>query len=220
MTDINKIGAQIESEMENIKKPLFSQTPYFARNSIINAWLYRQWDSYAEGYLKAGHALVDQVVRENGIDQDFLIYPIVFMYRQYLELRLKELLKSGSILLDLPLGKKEAWGHDILLLWKKTRPILERIWPKSEWYDLIEERIAELASADPDSMSFRYPDVPMDGLEPPQNNYINPVHLRDVMIGISHVLEGSSIGIGENLNAKNEMEAEFRHEMNENGASE
>ena len=50
MTDIDQMRKQIESEMENIKKPLFSQTPYFTRNSIINAWLYGQWDAYAEGY--------------------------------------------------------------------------------------------------------------------------------------------------------------------------
>ncbi len=56
------------------------------------------------------------------------------------------------------------------------------------------------------------PDVLMDGLEAPKN-YINPVHVRDVITGIAHLLEGSSTGIGEYLNNKWEMEAEYRHEM-------
>jgi len=53
----------------------------------------------------------------------------------------------------------------------------------------------------------------MRGLEYP-NNYINPIHLRDVMTGISHVLEGSSIGLANIWMPKHEMEAEYR-EMNE-----
>lgn len=213
MKSINEIREQIESEMENIKKPLFSQEAYIADGHVINAWLDRRWDTYAEGYLRAGHALVEQLINTKGVDQDFLIYPIVFVYRQYLELRLKELLRSSSTLFDESFEKKR--DHKLLELWRRTRPLLERVWPESSngWYEQIGYRITELATVDPDSMSTRYPDVPMRGLEYP-NNYINPIHLRDVMTGISHVLEGSSIGIGEYLNAKHEMEAEYR-EMNE-----
>lgn len=212
---LEEMRQQIESEMENMKQPLFSKEPSAVHGHPINAWLGRGWDTYAEGYLLAGHALVDHLLRTKGFDQDFLIYPIVFMYRQYLELRLKELLRSGKALLDQSLGDKEAWGHDILSLWRKVRPLLEQVWPESSregWHHLIEARIAELAATDQKSMAFRYPDVPMAGLEAPKN-YINPVHVRTVMIGISHVLEGSSIGMGEYLNAKNEMEAEYRQEM-------
>lgn len=212
MESFEETRKQIESEMESMKRPLFSQEPYIADDLVINAWLTRDWDAYAEGYLRAGHALVEHLLHTKGFDQDFLIYPIVFLYRQYLELRLKELLRTGKVLLDQSLREKEAWGHDILSLWKSARPLLEQVWPESShegWHDLAEARIAELAAADPDSMAFRYPDVPIRGLEAPKN-YINPVYLRKVMTGMSHLLEGSSIGIGEYLHARHEMEAEYR----------
>ncbi len=215
LDSIEAIQRRIEAEMEKMKEGLFSSKPAFVDGNPVNAWLSGDWDVYAEGYLRGGNALVDCLLSTKGWDQDFLIYPIVFMYRQYLELRLKELLRSGTVLVDLNLGDNEAWGHDILSLWRKVRPLLEQVWPEASnagWHDHMEARISELASADPKSMAFRYPDVPIVGLEAPKN-YVNPIHLRDVVVGISHVLEGFSIGISEYLRNKQEMESEYRHQM-------
>ena len=57
------------------------------------------WWIYATGY-KLGADLLVQYVTETHKNQDRLIYPIVFLYRQYLELRLKELIKNGSTIIE------------------------------------------------------------------------------------------------------------------------
>jgi hypothetical protein len=48
---------------------------------------------YALGYRTAADALIERVA---GMDQDALVYPIVFCYRQYLELLLKSRHRRGS----------------------------------------------------------------------------------------------------------------------------
>jgi hypothetical protein len=52
-----------------------------------------------QGFRLAADLAVEHVVT-TGNDQDSLVYPVVFGYRQYLELRLKGLLRDASRLLD------------------------------------------------------------------------------------------------------------------------
>ena len=53
-----------------------------------------KWEVYAMGYKIATETLVDKVLSEQ-TNQDHLIYPIVFLYRHYIELRLKEIIDTG-----------------------------------------------------------------------------------------------------------------------------
>src|SRR5439155_17966203 len=67
-----------------------------------NAVLNGQRDNlslYAVGYKRAGEMLVEAVVKSRG-DHDSLVFPIAFVYRQYLELRLKQLIRDSKRLLD------------------------------------------------------------------------------------------------------------------------
>src|SRR5947209_3389712 len=56
-----------------------------------------QWSIYAEGYKALADAGVEHAKRW---DMDIVVYPIIFCYRQYLELRLKELIVTAGALLD------------------------------------------------------------------------------------------------------------------------
>ena len=82
-------------------------------NACLN-WLNDPIELYATGYKEAGDRLVEFVLL-NSRDQDFLIYPIVFLYRQYVELRLKEIIKEGLILLEE--GNAFPKHHKIWELW-------------------------------------------------------------------------------------------------------
>src|SRR5207245_1195494 len=57
------------------------------------------WELYASGYKDAADILSERVF-ETRRHADFLIYPITFLYRHYLELRLKEMIVAGQALLD------------------------------------------------------------------------------------------------------------------------
>jgi len=142
------------------------------------------------------------------------VYPIAFLYRQYLELRLKELILIGSALLDK--DTKVPTTHNLVSLWRLARPNIEAVWPGSEtneYLNLVEERLKELCDLDSGSHAFRYPEDTKGEATLTGIMYINLKQLVDVIQGISNVLEGSSTGMGEHLNSKNEMMAEYRAEM-------
>ena len=174
-----------------------------------------QWDSYAWGYKLAADLLVEHVER-TGADQDTLVYPIVFSYRHYLELRLKELIIRGNQLLGICEEFPDI--HDINKLWRLCRRILEKVWPEGPCEDLdtVEERIDQLWEKDPGSIAFRYPTDTAGRPSLPGLRQINIANMSTVMDKISSLLEGLSTGIYENLEAKREgeeMAEDFRQEM-------
>src|SRR4051812_42643352 len=94
-------------------------------NACLN-FMPEPWTGYAEGYKMAGHILVAHVEAKR-FDQDYLVYPIIFNYRQYIELMLKGLTKDARLLLDEPGGA--PLGHVLKDLWNTARPLLLRIAP-------------------------------------------------------------------------------------------
>lgn len=56
--------------------------------------------AYSQGYRKSARIL-SEYVYEKGRHQDFLIYPIVFLYRHHIELILKQLIIQGSDLANI-----------------------------------------------------------------------------------------------------------------------
>ena len=213
---IKEIMGEIEAQIAHIKEPLFTSKAYPDPDWYLNACLHitpENWDTYAEGYRNAGNIIVQHVI-DTHQNQDFLVYPIVFLYRQYLELRLKELLFVSSSLLGKNVSPPTV--HNLLSIWGQVRPNIEEVWSDYQTkshLDAIEDKLKELCSMDPGSYAFRYPEdkkgIPtLAGMQ-----HINLRHLRDVIQGISNVLDGSSMGMGEYLNTKHEMMVEYRAEM-------
>ncbi len=179
---------------------LFKSDIDWWHNACLN-FVYDQWDLYAQGYKLAGDLLVRHV-KDTQADQDTLVFPIVFLYRQYLELALKDLITKGSQLLDSP--EDPPTHHKIDQLWSQCRRILEAIWPDgpSEDLDAVGECIYQFSEKDPSSMAFRYPTAKDGTPSVPGLKHINLRNLSEVMERISSLLEGSSIGIYEYLGAK------------------
>jgi len=184
-----------------------------------NAWLGRtrvvnSWSLYAEGFKRAADQLVEDLLEARAFAPDLLIHPVLFLYRHYLELRLKELIiVSGKLL-----GETYAVPpqHELMTLWVEVRPRLERVWPgvsAKKYHDAIEERLREVCRVDPGSYAFRYP-VDTHGrpsVADPGN--ISLGHLKDEMAGISTILDGSSFGMNEMADFNAEMQAELENEM-------
>ncbi len=209
---IEEIRREIEAQMLRMKESLL--TPKFAPapDSYMNVDIGCDWDIFAMGYKMAGDMLV-QYVKDNDRDQDFLVYPIAFLYRQYLELRLKELIRVSSTLLDKDI--KPPIGHNLISLWRLARPNIEAVWPGFEtrvYLKMVEDRLKELCDLDPGSYAFRYPEDTKGGATLSGIMHINLKQLMDVIQGISNVLDGASTGMGEHLDLKNEM-AEHRAEV-------
>lgn len=148
------------------------------------------WLIYSSAYLEAADRLV-QTLHEHS--SDVLTLPIVFLYRHYVELILKDLVSMGNKKYSKPSTphlEKILNGHKIHLLWQELKPLLQQIYPppdKSEEIEAVETCLLEFSKVDENSMSFRYP---VDKNRQPilENNphlhslaYIDVYHLAEKM---------------------------------------
>lgn len=129
-----------------------------------------QWNAYASGYVWALKGLLNQATTPGMYPTEVHYYPILFMFRQYLEIRLKNLI----INLNSYLGEKEKYEHHNLLnLWKSCHKLVIKFFYdnaedlvedpqiKTDFYndlDMIGKFILDLHSVDPDAQSTRYPE--------------------------------------------------------------
>ena len=189
------------------KLDLFRGAPDWWYNACLN---YGQddWWVYANGYKRAAEVLIEHV-KQTRSDLDSLIYPIVFSYRQYIELGLKQLARNASDLLEEEFSLKRS--HDLDLLWNDARSLLERVeaefMPESDPTDWAphEAIIAEFAKVDPLSMSFRYPEDKKGNKAIPDIIHINVRQLQDLMNTLTELLEGADISLSVLLDQRNEF---------------
>ena len=191
------------------------------------------YDDYAVGYKEAADQLINGI--EAGQSNDaYLAYPVMFLYRHYLELRLKEIViglkEQGSLSADfdrynlwpqLPAYRDyQVRGHRLTFFWKRmlaywfraikagliTGIALEELEPK---YDIIGKRIKELDEIDRASVVFRYP-VDKDGnphrISTP--NLRELIHVKDVVGSIAYHLDRMSELV---YGAKEELKEQYEH---------
>ena len=100
---------------------LLSSANDWYHNACINL-RYFNWDWYATGYKHAGDVLVQHVVDTRNY-RDTLVFPIVLNYRQYLEVRCKEIIMLGKLLAN---EEPEFPNkHNLRLLWDTCRHLIE-----------------------------------------------------------------------------------------------
>jgi hypothetical protein len=154
------------------------------------------WTGYAGGYRKGGRILTQWVV-DQGRDQDYLVYPIVFLYHHHLELSMKELIRKGESLLES--GHDFERNHDLAQQWAHCRRVIEQIYddaPPAE-LDTIGDQIGQLTQLDPFLASFRYP-YERDGKTPslPDDfRRFNLRHFAEQIERIADVLDACCTGI-------------------------
>lgn len=189
---------------------LFSTQEDWWNNACMN-WSSSGWSLYASGYKEAADALVERV-EERSSSQDTFVYPVLFLYRQYLELQLKMMVRTlrhlQGVGLDFPKG------HRIDALWTEADKLLRQAFPDESKVELIEtgRLISEFAKVDPLSTAFRYPVDNEGNPSLPGITYINLRNVRDVMAKIAMLLEGAYTMAYEHLQFKLEMEREYRDE--------
>ncbi|OKH33470.1 hypothetical protein NIES2119_23115 [[Phormidium ambiguum] IAM M-71] len=174
-------------------KGLFISDIDWINNARINC--FHGFDVFAEGYYNGADILVNHVI-ENGTGQDTLVYPIVFLYRQHLELRFKEIIREGWLLLNE--GQDFRITHDLQILWGQVKEVIKKLWPdeeKTQEESLIEHIVDEFSTLDRQSFSFRYPEDtqgnnPLAGLQ-----YIHIRHLSEMMQEAYNFLYGVSAAI-------------------------
>lgn len=89
--------------------------------------------------------------------QDLLIYPILFLARHHLELRLKSILTLANRIEGN--RKKVPMIHDLQKLWNECRPHVCKHSSSEDhkWFDSIDEVLNQITKFDAGADAFRFP---------------------------------------------------------------
>lgn len=147
------------------------------------------------GYRRAVEVLLEYFLRDivgTALDRDYLILPILYLFRHYVELRLKEIIVYGRIILGE--DYQQPWGHELDQLWQDCRPICEGVLGKSysESLDEVGRCVQEIVWLDPNSQNFRYP-RDKHGKPMFEHHLICLKNLYDVVRKIADLLDGISM---------------------------
>ena len=129
------------------------------------------WYPYVAGYKDAADKVINATKDEYF---DSLVYPIMFLYRHYLEIMLKQLLwefRSFHLIIENYHGNMEygtgysekddpILKHDLIKIWKELRKLIEKAWSDEEDLSFlanVELRVREFHAIDQGSFAFRYP---------------------------------------------------------------
>ena len=117
-------------------------------------WL--DWSQYADAYKEGADRLVETLT--GMAYEDRLLCPIIFMYRHYVELKLKELVLALDGLGGTQIPEKDFIKHNLLLFWNYVKTHMNCIKGKADCsiLDSLGSLIKQLSDLDPDSMHFRY----------------------------------------------------------------
>lgn len=172
-------------------------------NACLN-FLNDDWSFYAIGYKDAADILVGYIEEKQRYHYT-LLYPIMFLYRQYLELMLKGLIRKGRRLKDISQPFPQI--HKIDDLWRDCSEILHEISPNDfvEEIRQISRLISEFCKVDSTSTAFRYPEDKKGNPSLPGLPHIDLLNVRDVIEKIAVIFGGADALISEYLSIRADM---------------
>ena len=183
-------------------KLFMSGSQDWINNAVLN-YTYDKFFPYADGYKEGAEKLVIDCIKGDGT-KDILIYPIVFLYRQYIELRLKEII----IGLHYCLGEGNDFPkhHRIDKIWDEMVELYKRLGEDTSGEDFKngQRLIYEFATSDPLSMTFRYP-VDKEGNEHVKQTHINIRNVGEVMSRLGFFIDAISYQIAHYTDIASEM---------------
>jgi hypothetical protein len=140
-----------------------------------------QFSGYILGYKNAADLLVRRMNRVKDISySDTIVYPVIFLYRQYLELQIKYIF---CYFVEKPINEKEKilnkYGHDLLKMWREIKDTLLEDVSDSEKEDIenVEKYIDQYNEFDKTSFKYRYP----------IDKNVNPVNQKTIRINLNHL---------------------------------
>lgn len=190
MSDGSKFESLLDREFRWPRKGdrPFIQSASRQHNALIEPSAHGRLVMMMAGYKRAADLLVE-CGEADRFDRDALVYPIIFNYRQFIELSLKHLIATYGP----AVGIKAIWNkHDLSELWKAFTKLLDGYGCQDveETDPVVAEIIAEFSKVDPASFSYRYPVDTKGNPIPITHEELDLKALADVM----HALEGYFTG--------------------------
>ena len=202
---MSKDGYDLPKHWPRVGDRLFAQNRWTLDAAIATfrgERLYRMKKAF-----KSAADLLIVYTEENAHERDNLVWPIVFCYRQYIELALKDVIAEYGPRMGNSHVIKPNWNTHILKeLWASYKQITYSTLSEAAVDEIpeilsIEACIDEMDSIDAGSYTFRYPtdkkgrqiDIPFSS--------IDLYHLRDIMEGIYSFLDANESALDAHFNS-------------------
>ncbi|MEX5567972.1 hypothetical protein Q1J55_09110 [Pseudomonas syringae] len=191
----DNLGERSKFPSEFAGQKLFVRGDDWQNNAMLG-WAPYPMDIYAAGYKDAADAIL-YALSERRTSLDSVIYPLVFLYRQGLELQIKLILPLARQLANSP--AKEDHSHSLMPMWAELRTLLNELTSHAcdQEVPAMEQFLHQLAEIDPQSFAFRYPEDKKGQLSLPDLYHINVRHLSEVMDSMFILLSGIHSELGE-----------------------
>lgn len=144
-------------------KELFKSTNKYLEFSHFG-WgnINSQFYGYIRGYKRSADTLVEFALASNRIEiLDTYIFPVLFLYRQFIELSLKSLyLEYADKSMHEKIQTIKQVSHNLAQMWNKLKPTLIDVSnnkSEEEIVNVVESYIMQYHNFDKGSFKFRYP---------------------------------------------------------------
>lgn len=123
---------------------------------VLNDWSLGQW-ARTEGYRMAARVLTEAAREQHPQDSDMLQFPIAYLYRHTLELKLKNCIRDGTAYLGNERVPDQT--HDLVALWHDFRGVRDDcgVGGGISGWSHLEKVVHQLQDVDkPNATAFRY----------------------------------------------------------------
>jgi hypothetical protein len=122
----------------------------------------QQFYGYIRGYKEAADNLVELAIKSNRISiLDTYVFPIIFLYRQFLELAMKDIyLNYSEHSMQDKIKTIGKVNHDLVKIWEKIKPLIQdgcNTEDDNDTIKIVEDYINQFHNFDKSSFKFRYP---------------------------------------------------------------
>ncbi len=83
-------------------------------------WMHNRSNFYSQGYKNAARELSRNFEGRGTREKDTLVFPVIFLYRQYIELELKDIIRGLDLKLQNSRSDKILERHRLLSLWDES----------------------------------------------------------------------------------------------------
>ncbi len=167
---------------------------------------------YADAFKEAADKIIDNLDEGNDYQHpDKFFFPISYLYRHTIELKLKVLihLGIGLDLADMNTSlKKILKSHNLFHLWKITRNTLSSHWPTNpkEDLDAAENIILQFHKIDENGQNLKYSkDLAGNETIKKSPKSADLIHLKNIFDGLYKFLDACRMGLDDSLSIKGEM---------------
>lgn len=183
--------------LHNFAWPNEGDEPFIKASDGSQAYVqhYANAGFYAQSYKWSADELI--VASEGDpVKRDVFSFAVLFLYRHFLELKLKQLVEYSRRIRGVD-PSKALDRHDLSDLWTHARATITAVWPDDgEGLDEVEHCVRRFAKFDSASFAFRYPTDKKGKFQLHEDlKTVDMVNLKSVMDKVGNFLDGAIDGV-------------------------